>query len=103
MGVQAIIDHGIYSKDQRDDMSAHAQRQDASELVIGHITHAVTVSDDSIIRAFYENTLPTRSFQTCIERSTTPFLYNLFTFLPQTLKTVIIIILFGFLVKAFTG
>ena len=35
-------------------MSHHAQRQDASEHVIGHITHAV-VSDDSIISAIYEN------------------------------------------------
>ena len=74
-------------------MSAHAQRQDASELVIGHITHAVTVSDDSIISAFYENTLPLRNFQACVERATTPFLYNVFIFLPQTLKTVLLVIL----------
>ena len=67
IGVPAIIDHGIYSQDQRDDMSAHAQRQDDSEHVLGHITHAVTGSDDSIITAFYENTLPTRNFQQRIE------------------------------------
>ena len=67
-GVPAIIDHGIYSQDQRDDMSAHSQCQDASEHVLGHITNAVTGSDDSIITAFYENTLPTRNFQQRIER-----------------------------------
>ena len=99
IGVPAIIDHGIYSQDQRDDMSAHSQRQDASEHVLGHITNAVTGSDDSIITAFYENTLPTRNFQQRIERSTTPFPYNLFNFLPKALRTVLIIILLGFLIK----
>ena len=79
-------------------MSHHAQRQDASEHVIGHITHAV-VSDDSKISAIYENNLPSRNFQACVERATTHFPYNLFTVLPQALKTVLIIILFGFLVK----